>query len=186
MPAASVRIALALAATAFARAVSLDAATPIDREALVRRHQPVLRRFETGSPLSVGNGELAFTADATGLQTFVEAYEETVPLGRSRSGAGTPHRIPTAGTSTASCSRSSKPAAAGVSATRTSPATGGHPRSSGCAGTRTGSTSGASAFGSLSPTADRPASRISPTSVFDDTCRMVDDPEAESRKLLLG
>jgi hypothetical protein len=53
----------------------------IDRQAVVRRHDPVLRAFDTGSPLSVGNGELAFTADATGLQTFPEAYDETIPLG---------------------------------------------------------------------------------------------------------
>ena len=41
----------------------------------------MLRAFDTGSPLSVGNGELAFTADVTGLQTFAEAYDETIPLG---------------------------------------------------------------------------------------------------------
>jgi hypothetical protein len=52
----------------------------IDRRALVSRHQPVLRAFDDGSPLSVGNGELAFTADVTGLQTFAEAFEGTIPL----------------------------------------------------------------------------------------------------------
>jgi len=41
----------------------------------------VLRRFDTESPLSVGNGQFAFTADVTGLQTFPEAYEQTIPLG---------------------------------------------------------------------------------------------------------
>jgi hypothetical protein len=35
--------------------------------AVVPRHNPVLRAFDTGSPLSVGNGEFAFTVDATGL-----------------------------------------------------------------------------------------------------------------------
>jgi hypothetical protein len=68
-----------------AAAVLLAATTgstgPIGRQALVVRHQPVLRSFDTSSPLSVGNGELAFTADATGLQTFAEAYDETIPLG---------------------------------------------------------------------------------------------------------
>src|SRR5574341_2461304 len=54
---------------------------PIDRHGLVSRHDPVLRGFDTGSPLSVGNGELAFTADVTGLQTFAEAYDQTIPLG---------------------------------------------------------------------------------------------------------
>jgi hypothetical protein len=53
----------------------------IDRRALVSRHDPTLPSFDVESPLSVGNGELAFTADATGLQTFAEAYDDTIPLG---------------------------------------------------------------------------------------------------------
>src|SRR5262245_13253695 len=53
---------------------------PIDRQALMRRHEPVLLRLDPESPLSVGNGELAFTADVTGLQTFPEEYEQTIPL----------------------------------------------------------------------------------------------------------
>ncbi len=32
------------------------------------------------APLSVGNGEFAFTADITGMQTFSEAYETGIPL----------------------------------------------------------------------------------------------------------
>lgn len=54
---------------------------PIDRRALVSRHDPVLRAMDVDSPLSVGNGQFAFTADVTGLQTFAEVYEGTVPLG---------------------------------------------------------------------------------------------------------
>jgi hypothetical protein len=54
---------------------------PIDRHALVTRHNPVLRQFDIESPLSVGNGEFAFTADMTGLQTFAEAFDSTIPLG---------------------------------------------------------------------------------------------------------
>jgi hypothetical protein len=54
---------------------------PIDRQALVTRHNPVLREFDTWNPLTVGNGEFAFTADATGLQTFADAFTDTVPLG---------------------------------------------------------------------------------------------------------
>ncbi len=57
------------------------AADPIERHALVSRHNPVLRAFDPESPLSVGNGEFAFTADVTGLQTFAELYEGTIPLG---------------------------------------------------------------------------------------------------------
>jgi protein-glucosylgalactosylhydroxylysine glucosidase len=46
----------------------------------VTRHTPVLRRFDVAEPLSVGNGEFAFTADVTGLQTFPDAYTNTIPL----------------------------------------------------------------------------------------------------------
>src|SRR4051794_34801088 len=52
----------------------------IQRTSLVRRHNPVLRGFEPLAPLSVGNGEFAFTADITGLQTFPRQYEKTMPL----------------------------------------------------------------------------------------------------------
>jgi len=52
----------------------------IDRFALVSRHNPILRRFEPLSPLSVGNGEFAFTCDVTGLQTFPDLYKDAMPL----------------------------------------------------------------------------------------------------------
>ena len=51
----------------------------IDRKKLVRRHNPVLRKPDPRTPLSIGNGEFAFTADITGLQTFMEEYR-VVPL----------------------------------------------------------------------------------------------------------
>ena len=47
----------------------------INREALVRRHCPVLTEIDAESPLSVGNGEFAFTADITGFQTLYDEYE---------------------------------------------------------------------------------------------------------------
>lgn len=50
----------------------------IDRKALVTRHNPVIRGIVPMAPQSVGNGEFAFTADITGMQTFPELYE--VPL----------------------------------------------------------------------------------------------------------
>src|SRR5262245_12866813 len=56
------------------------APAPIDRMALVHRHSPALRQIDPLSPLSVGNGEFAFTADVTGLQTFPEIYEQATPL----------------------------------------------------------------------------------------------------------
>lgn len=52
----------------------------IDREKLVRRHNPVLRRFDPESPLSLGNGEFTITVDSTGLQTFPDHYESGIPL----------------------------------------------------------------------------------------------------------
>ncbi len=52
----------------------------IDREALLNRHNPIAGRLDPFSPLSLGNGQFAFTADVTGLQTFPEAYENSMPL----------------------------------------------------------------------------------------------------------
>lgn len=53
----------------------------IDRFALVTRHNVFINAFDSLSSLSVGNGEFAFTVDATGLQTFPEIYENGVCLG---------------------------------------------------------------------------------------------------------
>jgi len=52
----------------------------IDRFGLVSRHNPVFTKANTESPLSIGNGEFAFTADITGLQSFPDAYEDKIPL----------------------------------------------------------------------------------------------------------
>ncbi len=55
---------------------------PIDRRALVERHSPRLRQFDPRCPFTVGNGEFAFTADITGLQTFPDCYDaHGMPLG---------------------------------------------------------------------------------------------------------
>lgn len=51
----------------------------IDRKRLVDRHNPLITGVDPLSPMSVGNGEFAFTADLTGLQTFPNQYK--VPLG---------------------------------------------------------------------------------------------------------
>jgi oligogalacturonide lyase len=53
---------------------------PIDRQALTQRHNPVLTKVDPAAPLMVGNGNIAFTADITGLQTFQEQYSPLVPL----------------------------------------------------------------------------------------------------------
>lgn len=54
----------------------------INRAAVVTRHDIVLNELNPQHPLSVGNGEYAFTADITGLQTFPDAY------------AGDPNHVP--------------------------------------------------------------------------------------------
>lgn len=58
-----------------------DKTNKIDRQALVERNSPVVTEFEELSSLSVGNGNFAYTVDATGLQTFPELYSAGVPLG---------------------------------------------------------------------------------------------------------
>lgn len=55
-------------------------ALPIDRMALVRRHSPTLTNLDPHAPLMIGNGNLGFTADITGLQTFPEHYSALAPL----------------------------------------------------------------------------------------------------------
>lgn len=55
--------------------------TKIDRYALVSRHNVHLTEVDTLGSLSVGNGEFAFTVDASGLQTFPDEYEKGVSLG---------------------------------------------------------------------------------------------------------
>lgn len=61
------------------------ASSRIDRKALMERNSPVVTDFDTLSSLSVGNGDFAFTVDATGLQTFPEQYRRGVCLGTQSS-----------------------------------------------------------------------------------------------------
>ena len=56
------------------------AAPAIDRYALVSRHNPRLTKIDPLSPSSLGNGEFAFTADVTGLQTLPQVYADAMPL----------------------------------------------------------------------------------------------------------
>lgn len=53
---------------------------PIDRHALVTRHNPTLTAIDPHAPMMVGNGDIGFTADITGLQTFPDQYAELAPL----------------------------------------------------------------------------------------------------------
>lgn len=67
------RLALALLSVVAPSLVCAEQ-TPIDRHALVTRHNPVIRQVDVDAPLTVGNGGFAFTADITGLQTFAGEY----------------------------------------------------------------------------------------------------------------
>ena len=53
----------------------------INRKAVVSRHNPEQTQIDSLSPFTVGNGEFAFTADLTGMQTFPEIYERGISLG---------------------------------------------------------------------------------------------------------
>ncbi|HEX7846204.1 MAG TPA: hypothetical protein VF476_10425, partial [Chitinophagaceae bacterium] len=53
----------------------------IDRKAVVQRHNVAVAKIDSLSSLSVGNGNFAFTVDATGMQSFPDAYAKGVPLG---------------------------------------------------------------------------------------------------------
>lgn len=54
---------------------------PIDRFAVVSRHNVTITTFDTLASLTVGNGTFAVTVDPTGLQTFPEYYENGICLG---------------------------------------------------------------------------------------------------------
>jgi hypothetical protein len=56
-------------------------AQKIDRKVVVQRHNIRIYQFDSLSSLSVGNGNFAFTVDATGMQSFPDAYARGVALG---------------------------------------------------------------------------------------------------------
>lgn len=59
----------------------LDAQRKINRFSVVERHRVFNESFDTLSSLTVGNGHIAFTVDATGMQSFPNYYRNGVPLG---------------------------------------------------------------------------------------------------------
>jgi hypothetical protein len=61
-------------------AAPAEAAEPIDRHALVSRHNVVHRSAAPEHFLQVGNGEFAYAFDVTGLQTLDRAFEKPIPL----------------------------------------------------------------------------------------------------------
>src|SRR5258705_5288157 len=63
-----------------ARSNTVQKSGSIDRLALIRRHNPRLKQVEPLAPLSVGNGEFAFSVFFNGLQAISPEYEDLVPL----------------------------------------------------------------------------------------------------------
>lgn len=53
----------------------------IDREALVKRHTVILNQPDPVGVVAVGNGNFAYNADITGMQSFPEFYEKSMPIG---------------------------------------------------------------------------------------------------------
>lgn len=53
---------------------------PIDRQAVVSRHNVVVAEPDSLGSLTVGNGRFAVTVDVTGLQSFPDYYRNGIPL----------------------------------------------------------------------------------------------------------
>lgn len=64
----------ALACSALS-ALAKNSAKPIDRAALVARHNPAITKVDYDAPVMVGNGGFAFGCDITGLQTLAADYQ---------------------------------------------------------------------------------------------------------------
>ncbi|MFK0021178.1 hypothetical protein [Streptomyces sp. NPDC090798] len=56
----------------------------IDRESLVRRHTVEITRPDPSHVLTVGNGDFAYTADITGMQTFVSYHDQSAAFAEQR------------------------------------------------------------------------------------------------------
>ncbi|WP_329539042.1 hypothetical protein [Streptomyces sp. NBC_01358] len=56
----------------------------IDRESLVRRHTIEITRADPSTALTVGNGDFAFTADITGMQSFVSFHDQSAAAAEKR------------------------------------------------------------------------------------------------------
>ncbi len=86
-------IAVVLCGSAASGRAEGERADPIDRRALVLRHNVVLTAYDGNTPVSVGNGEFAFNLDITGLQTFAPFntmsqwgwHEGALPAGKALS-----------------------------------------------------------------------------------------------------
>ena len=80
MPANRLLILTVLCAATLAPAQSATT-TPIDRHALITRHNIEVHTLDPNGAMAVGNGHFAFNFDVTGLQSFPDYYAKTMPLG---------------------------------------------------------------------------------------------------------
>lgn len=80
MPISRRNLLIAGAAAALLPNKTSRADSSIDRQKLIRRHNPVIGKFDPFSALTVGNGNFAFTSDFTGLQTFTAECDKLFPL----------------------------------------------------------------------------------------------------------
>lgn len=74
------KLKLWLFAVALVCTANLNAQTRFNRADAVRRYNPVVTGIDSLSSLTLGNGNFAFTVDATGLQTFPQRYRNGIPL----------------------------------------------------------------------------------------------------------
>jgi hypothetical protein len=72
---------LCAATLAPAQTTTPQTSTPIDRHALVTRHNIEVHAIDPNGAMAVGNGSFAFNFDVTGLQSFPEYYAKTMPIG---------------------------------------------------------------------------------------------------------
>ena len=61
----------------------------IDRESVVRRHCIELANADPSCALTVGNGDFAFTADITGMQTFPHFHDQVAAYAAGRPAVNT-------------------------------------------------------------------------------------------------
>ena len=64
-------------------------ARPIDREAVVRRHNVTVTAPDPEHVLTVGNGDFAYTADITGMQTFTAFHDQGAAIMQGRAAINT-------------------------------------------------------------------------------------------------
>ena len=64
--------------------------TAIDRERVVRRHNVTVTAPHPEHVLTVGNGDFAYTADITGMQTFAAYHDQTAAVMQGRTAVNTP------------------------------------------------------------------------------------------------